>query len=128
MGPNASKKLVRTRLHKHIHIIVDCERVLHSSFLLCWLCIHIYIQNVMRFNNGECTDICLQFFFLVMQYEQWLVVVVNLKAKRLNILSSTHMVDLMPCTHLAQNILFFLKVLFGKAFARHGVDLKTLQP
>lgn len=62
-----------------------------------------------------------------MQFDQWLVIFVNLEAKWLNILSSTHVVDLIHCTQLAK-ISLFLKVLFGKDYARHGVDLKTLEP
>ena len=101
MRLNVSKKLVRTRLHKYIHIFVDCDHVLHSSFLLCWLCICIYIENIMKFNIGESTNIWLQFFIPVMQFEQWLMIVMNLEAKQLDIPFSAHMVDLMPCTCLA---------------------------
>ena len=63
-----------------------------------------------------------------MQFDQWLVFVVNLEAKRLDILFSSHVVDPMHYTRLAKKILLFLKVLFGKGYARHGVDLKTLEP
>lgn len=38
------------------------------------------------------------------------------------------MVDPMHSTQLAKNISFFLKVLFGKAYARYGVDVKPLEP
>ena len=62
-----------------------------------------------------------------MKFDQWLVIVVNLEAKWLNMLSSTHVVDLIHCTRLAKNISLFLKVLFGKGYAKHGVDLKTLE-
>ena len=64
----------------------------------------------------------------MMQFDQWLVIVVNLEAKWLDILSSTHMVDPMHYTWLAKKISLFLKVLFGKGYARYGVDLKTLEP
>ena len=55
----------------------------------------------MKFNIGESTNIWLQFFIPVMQFEQWLMIVMNLEAKQLDIPFSAHMVDLMPCTCLA---------------------------
>lgn len=82
----------------------------------------------MRFNSAECTEIWFQFFIPVMQFDHWLVIVMNLEVKRIDILSSAPMVDLMYNAQLAKNISFFLKVLFGKAYARHGVNVKTLEP
>lgn len=82
----------------------------------------------MRFNNVECTDIWFQLFIPVMQFDHWLVIVMNLEVKRIDVLSSAPMVDPMHSTQLAKNISFFLKVLFRKAYARHGVDVKTLEP
>lgn len=82
----------------------------------------------MRFNNAECTDIWFQFFISVMQFDYWLVIVMNLEVKQIDILSFAPMVDPMHSTQLAKNISFFLKVLFGKSYARHGVNVKTLEP
>ena len=38
------------------------------------------------------------------------------------------MVDPMHIIQLAKNIFLFLKVLFRKAYATHGMDVKTLEP
>ena len=63
-----------------------------------------------------------------MQFDHWLMLVINIEAKRIDILSSTQMVDPMHIIQLAKNISLFLKVLFRKAYATHGMDVKTLEP